>query len=154
LSQQTQEAKKASARIAVYSTTELNMMCYFGAIYNVRKNKTEKKEKANSSAIIIQMFSLRQSQGVIHTADEMTHASTDLDNATLLHHLENPATTTREPAEKHTYASINIRLDNTAQNLCTRAVDTGDAVNVKDDILIVLWRPNAGEGWMSCICAV
>ena len=49
-------------------------------------------------------------------------------------------------AEKHADASRDVVFDDFSQDLSPRAVETGDAVDVEDDVGVVFWIADAREG--------
>jgi hypothetical protein len=98
------------------------------------------------STLHVPAFRLGQPQSLVDPRDEMRQPAALIDDAASLEHAENTAI--RNPAEENARPDIHIRLDNVVQHLRPRAVDTGHAVDVEDDVLIMLRRAHSRKGWM------
>lgn len=95
---------------------------------------------------IRQTLHLRHPQRLIHTFNKMPRPATPLDDTALL---EQPPHTTalfRATAEKHPHPAIDVAVDDLLQHLGARTVEAGDAVDVEDDVAVVLGAADAGQG--------
>ena len=81
---------------------------------------------------------VRQPQRLVHSLHEILHSTADIDDAALLHQPEYVTVRTRHAAEEHADVLLHIALHNLSEDLNTRPVDGGDALDVEDDIAVVL----------------
>ena len=101
-----------------------------------------------------QPLHLRHPQRLIHTLNKVPRSPAPSHDTTLLKHAVDGTRLLGHSAKEDSLPIINVAVYNLRQHLRARPIDRRDAVDVKDDILIMLRSAHARQCRVCGVCAV
>ena len=90
-----------------------------------------------------QALQFRHAKRLIHTLDKVPRSPAPAHDAALFKHAIDGTTLLGDSAEEDPFAVVDVAVHDFGQDLGARPIDRGDAVDVEDDVFIVLGRPDA-----------
>lgn len=99
-------------------------------------------------------FQFRHPERLVYALDKVPRSPTPAYYSACLKHLVNGTALLRHSAEEDSFTTIDIAVYDLRQHLGAGAIDRGDAVDIEDDVLVVLRRSDTWQGGVGGVGAI